>query len=250
MALRIAKADEMLRNYGCLYWMEDLERAGLTYGDLLAYLEGLHVECVCSPVHDRDTYTEDDVRGWRKRHIDPDTGEVASEFTNREPRVGDRKKSHVHVYFKMPGKKKPIHMSQLMEDFLPIASNRWVVVPDFDKIVRYCAHMDSPNKAQYDPAMIHGFANVNMSSIWEHKNMNRLQVLYEIDEAIREHHITSFHRLNRWAIDSGDVDYIAMVSGRHGYYCAIFASQRQERIDRQRARKALDASGAAKDVEK
>lgn len=231
MALRLAKPNELLRNYGMLYWLEDLERAGLTYGDLLAYLEGLHVECVCSPIHDRDHYTEDDVRGWVKRHIDPDTGEVATEYTNRQPRVGDLKKPHIHIYFKMPGKKKPIHMSQLMEDFLPYASNRWVVVPDFDKIIRYCAHMDAPNKAQYDPAMIHGFANVNMGAIWEHKNMNKMQVLMEIDEAIRKKGIKDYYHLNRWALSSGDVDYIAMVTGRYGYYTAIFNARRQARED-------------------
>lgn len=232
MALRLAKPNELLRNYGMLYYVEDLERAGLSYGDLLGYLEGLHVECVCSPIHDRDWYVEDDVRAWCKRHIDPDTGDVADEYTNRTPRVGDKKKPHIHIYFKLPGKKKPIHMSQMMEDFLPYSSNRWVVVPDFGKIVRYCAHMDSPNKAQYDPAMIHGFANVDMSDLWDHKNMNKMQVLMEIDEAIKQNRITSYHRLNRWALDSGDIDYIAMVSGRVTYYNAIFNSARQERIDR------------------
>ena len=237
MALRLAKPNELLRNYGMLYWVEDLERAGLTYGDLLGYLEGLHVECVCSPIHDRDHYVEDDVRGWVKRHIDPDTGEVATEYTNRQPRVGDLKKPHIHIYFKMPGKKKPIHMSQLMEDFLPYASNRWVVVPDFDKIVRYCAHLDSPDKAPYDPAMIHGFANVSMASLWEHKNMNKMKVLLEIDEAIRTKGITSYHRLDRWAKQTGDVDYIAMVTGRYGYFQALFSSRRQEKIDKAEAKK-------------
>lgn len=237
MALRLAKPNELLRNYGCLYWVEDLERAGLTYGDLLAYLEGLHVECVCSPIHDKDKYTADDVKAWCKRHIDPDTGEVASEYTNRTPEVGAPKKPHIHVYFKMPGKKKPIHMSQLMEDFYPIASNRWVVVPDFSAIIRYCAHMDSPEKAQYDAAMIHGFANVDMRCLWESKNNNRLYVLMEIDRAIREHHIKNYHRLNRWALETGDVDTIATVTGRHGYYCAIFNAERQERIDQAKRKK-------------
>lgn len=237
MALRIAKPDEMLRQYGMLYWVEDLERAGLTYGDLLCYLEGLHVECVCSPIHDRDTYTADDVRAWCKRHIDPDTGEVATEYTNRTPQVGQPKKPHIHIYFKCPGKKKPIHMSQLMEDFIPYASNRWVVVPDFAAIVRYCAHMDSPEKAQYDPAMIHGFANVDMSAIWEHKSYNKMKVLTEIDEQIQKSRITNYHRLNRWAMGTGDVDIISTVTGRHGYYTSIFNAMRQEKIDRANAKK-------------
>lgn len=233
MALRLLGEAEQARNMGCLIWVEDLERAGLTYGDLLGFVEGLHMPCVVSPMHDRDTYTDDDVRAWCRRHQDPDTGEVATEHTNRTPRVGDPKKPHVHIYFAFRGKRKPSEMSRQFDELVPgiVKPNRWVLVPDFPGIVRYCAHMDSPDKAQYDPLMIHGFCNVNMQSIFETGNKEPNLVLMEIEAAIKEFRIANYYRLNVWANQYGDPDVIKAVKGRTSHWVAYFNARRQEQQD-------------------
>lgn len=237
--LQLLKPTERARLMGCLIWVEDLERAKLTYGDLLAFLEGLHMACVVSPIHDEDTYTADDVRGWRNRHLDPDTGEVADEYTNREPKVGDKKKPHIHVYFNHKGPKAPRAMSRAFDEFIPglIADNRWVAVPDWEAIVRYCAHMDSPNKAQYDPLKIHGFANADMSGIWNQKTVQPMKVMMEVEKAIRRHKIPNYYRLNTWANATGDIEVINAVKGRTSHWTAIFNAMRQERVEQAERKK-------------
>lgn len=238
MALRLLDPNEGARNMGCMVWVEDLEKRGYTYGDLLAFLEDLHVQCVCSPIHDRDTYTAEDVRGWCKRHLDPDTGEVAEESLPLQPVMGNPKKPHVHVYFKFKGPRKPKDFAKYWADFVPeVTEKRFVLVPDWDAMVRYCAHMDAPNKAPYDPAMIHGFSNVDMSAIWESHCFNKVQVLLEINQTIKKNRIENYKRLNNWAIGTGDVDIISFVKGNHSYFCAIFAAHRQEKIDRAEKKK-------------
>lgn len=239
MALRLLQPTEMVRQMGNMVWIEDLEKRGHSYGDLLAFLEGIHVPCVCSPIHDRDTYTADDVRGWCKRHIDPDTGEVAEGDLPRQPRVGEPKKPHVHVYYNFKGKRKPRDVARLWEDFVPeVTEKRFVDVPDFGAMLRYCAHMDAPKKAQYDPMAIHGFANVCMAALWDERNFNKLEVLGEIDRYIEGHKIENVYRLVKWAFSTGDVAVISTVTGRYGFYAAIFAAKRQERIDRAERKKA------------
>lgn len=246
MALRMLKPDESARNLGCIIWVEDMDRAGVTYGDLLGFLDGLHVPCVCSPIHDKDKYTADDVRGWCQRHMDPDTGDVASEYTNRVPSVGDEKKHHIHVYFALAAKRKGSYMSALFDGFVPgiVKPNRWAIVPDWPGIVRYCAHLDSPDKAQYDPLLIHGFGNAKMDSLWKSEARNPNRILMEIDAAIEAERIENYHRLNRWANQYADPDVIAMVKGRTAYFTAIFAAMRQERNDAIAKRKAREQKEA------
>lgn len=241
MALRILGPDEPARLLGCIVWVEDLERAGLTYGDLIGFLADLHIQCVCSPVHDRDRYTAEDVRSWRRRHIDPDTGEVASQYTNREPAVGDSKKPHIHVYFYLRGKRKPREMSGYMDLLVPglIAPNRWAYVPSWYAIVRYCAHMDDQSKAQYSRFDVLGFANADLTPLADDRNVDKLQISLEIEKAIRDERISNYWDLNQWANRTGDTDIMHYVKGRTAYFVSLFKA----RADKQkwmRERKLLE----------
>lgn len=239
MALRLLKPDEGARNMGCIVWLEDLERAGMTYGDYIGFLADLHMAVVCSPVHDRDQYTAEDVRGWVKRHIDPDTGEVAGEYSNAQPSVGDHKKPHIHTYFCHKGQRKPKYMSEVMGDFIPglIAPNRWALVPDWGRIVRYCAHMDSPDKAQYSPFDVLSFGNADVSALSEDTNVDKLAVSLEIEQAIRTERIKNYWQLNQWANATGDRELMSVVKGRTAYFVSLFNARRQEAMDRKEREK-------------
>lgn len=251
MPLRMLKPEEKARNLGCMLWIEDLDRAGLSYGDVLAFLEGLHMPCVCSPVHDRDTYTADDVKGWCQRHIDPDTGEVRTEDLERQPQVGAPKKPHIHIYFAFKGVRQPKELSKYFDTLSPgiVAPNRFVLVPDFPGIVRYCAHMDSPEKAQYDPLSIHGFCNVNMSSIWGAESIDPMRTMIEVERAIVDYGIDDYWQLVRWVNANGDIEMIKCVKGRTAHWAAIFHAKRQERFDRKRRGKGQGMPSAVNIVE-
>ena len=72
---RLSETGEKVRNVVCLIYLEDLEKVGKTYFDLLGYLDHIHVVAVCSPLHDRDTFSPEDVLDWCLRHIDSETGD-------------------------------------------------------------------------------------------------------------------------------------------------------------------------------
>lgn len=240
MALRLLRENEGSRMTGRIVWCEDLEKANKTYGDLLGFLQDCGVQCVCSPVHNMDHYTPEDVRGWLKRHeecVNKDTGEIAPEYVDRLPKVGDKKKDHIHIYFRSKGPKKPKDWAKILDEFMPVDDYRWVKVEDWDWAVRYCAHLDAPNKAQYDPLTVRVFGNADGSSLFEQKKEDKEAALKKCNEYIKAANIHYYHELDAWAIASGDMHIMACVSGRVSYFSAKFNSMRQEKIDKQQQQK-------------
>ena len=241
-----------VRVAGAIYWMEDLEREGLTYGQLLGFLSDCGVKCVCSPIHNQDKYTEEDVRKWRKRNqdkLDPLTAEILSEFDETAPKIGDSKKPHVHMYLTAKGPKGGKGWSEIFEDFYPIAPNRFVKVPDWEWAVNYCCHRNVPEKYQYNVYDVKGFGGADLSPLLSSNKNNKLVTLNEINQAIVQYNIPNFYRLNKWAFETGDADVISCVTGRASYFIGVFNSKRQELQDliakREREEKKREARKAA-----
>ena len=80
---------------------EPLPHGDHWYDDLLSYMASLHVPCAVSPIHD-DPYDADDVRQWIERHLDPETMQVADEYKDQIPQVGQPHKEHVHILITCP----------------------------------------------------------------------------------------------------------------------------------------------------
>lgn len=223
------------RNVTAIYWLEDLERAGKTYGELLEYLDGLHIECVVSPIHNRDTYTSEDVRKWCKRHEDDITGDVASEFENRIPKIGDQKKAHIHLAFKLPGRKRVEWFCDLMKDFYPLKSWQMEVIDNWDSMIRYFAHMDSPEKAVYSRYDIHGFGGVNLDMLTKVSNESKLLKVMEVQQYVMENKTRYFHKLCDHYLKNGDIDAYNVLTSRSGYFIGYLRSVRQEWADKKEA---------------
>ena len=142
------KKGQLARNVAIIIFMEELENAGYTYHEFLAYCDSLHCECAVSPVHDKDEYTAGDVRRWVDRHIDPDhysfiSADIAK-VREIAPKVGDKKKAHIHVLIKYPGRNQGKFYSDLFGNILDLPPTRWQKVLNVDSYLRYFAHMDTP----------------------------------------------------------------------------------------------------------
>ena len=240
MPLPMAKPNQSYRLLGYIVWCEDLERIGKTYGDLLGFLSDLHIACVVSPIHDRDRYTKEDVEGWKYRHTDSETHVMKPEDEARIPEEGSAKKAHIHVYWSLSGSRKPTWLCEYLNLFYPDFFNprRFAAVPDWGKIVRYCAHMDSPNKAQYSPFDVIGFSNADLHELNDVKNEDSVGTLLEIENAIADNHIENYYRLNVWVNSTENTSWIRMVKGRTSHFVQLFNARRQEKIDAANKRKA------------
>lgn len=242
MADYMLKYGEKARTVTTIIWVEDLERR---YGDhwqkfFYGYLADLHIQIACSPVHDKDVYTETDVKNWQRRHIDPDTGEVATEFSNQEPRVGDPKKPHIHIICIVKGPMTREDFSELFLDLVWISPLKWQRVLHLDVLIRYLAHMDDPEKAQYSCFDVIGFGGINLKALTIQKSdeYTKAMSMAAVMEYIEDNNIRYYHVLAKWAKALGDYDIFSCVMGRTPTWVAYFSSLRLEKMDKDAKRKA------------
>lgn len=242
MANYMLKFGEKARTVTTLVWVEDLERR---WGDswpkyFYGYLADLRTMVCCSPVHDKDTYTDEDVRNWVRRHIDPDTGDVATEFTNEKPKVGDPKKAHIHLIVIVKGPQTREDFSAMFLDLIWIHPNKWQRVVHLDSMTRYMAHMDNPEKAQYSCFDIKGWGGFNLKPLTIQKSdeYTKAMAMASVMDYIEENNVRYYHRLVKWAKDLGDYDIFSCVVGRFGTFVAYFRSQTEEMVEKDKKKKA------------
>lgn len=244
------KDKEPTRLAACIIWLEDLLKLENVSNNteafvrLYSYLDNLHVQCALSPLHDKDTYTAEDVRNWVDKRIDPDyyqfISEDIQEVRKLAPKVGDSKKAHYHLEFKFPGPKTREHLTALMDPLLHIPVSKWEKVLDWDGYTRYLAHLDNVDKHHYSAFDITAFAGVDLSMLLRSKQTTNIRRLCEINQYIRDNKIEYYYQLDDWAYDTGDMDTIALVTGRASYYASKFRSKREHKAAIAAAKKAQE----------
>lgn len=245
MANYMLAPGEKARTVTCIVWVEDLERR---WGEehwkkhFYGYLADLRCMVACSPVHDKDTYSDEDVRNWCRRHEDPDTGDVATEYTNQTPRVGDPKKAHIHIIVIIKGPQYREDFSQMFLDLVWINPTKWQRVVHLDSMTRYLAHMDNPEKYQYSVFDVMGWGGFNLRPLTIQKSdeYTKAMAMASVMDYIEENDVRYYHHLAKWAKALGDYDIFACVMGRYGTFVAYFRDAREETAAKKAAKKAKE----------
>ena len=226
---RLSDTGEKVRNVVALIYLEDLEKSGKTYGDLLAFLDHKHFRAVVSPIHDRDYFTGDDVRDWCERHIDPETGDLDTHYLDDAPYVGKPKKPHCHVAVMSKGAKDAFHWTQDFEGLMHIRPSMWDKLQDYDAFVRYCAHLDSPQKTRYSEFDVVGFGGVDLSALLK---TDKHQTLAEVTDAFNlaeQRNVRNFHTFVKMCFASGDMGLVNVCLSRGSLFASYYSSiQREE----------------------
>lgn len=228
---RLSVTGEKVRNAIVLIYIEDLERCGATYGALLAYLDSLHMECCVSPVHDRDCFTADDVWSWCERHIDPDTGDLDMNYVDAAPYVGKHKKPHAHLLIKLPSQKSAKELSELMSGIVELRPSLWEKCISVPGSMRYWAHMDSPEKAQYSPMGIHGFGGIDMSPLMRTNEVKAVELSKAVHDMVSLHGCKYFHELVDLAYEVGDSELVSYLRGQGSFWANYMRSRSEKRRD-------------------
>ena len=242
MANYMMQPGDKARTATTIVWVEQLEKRWGEHWQkhFYGYLADLRTQVACSPVHDQDTYTETDVKNWVRRHIDPDTGDVATEYTNQQPRVGDPKKAHIHLIVIVKGPQRREDFSEMFLDLVWIHPNKWQHVVHLDTLIRYLAHMDNPEKHKYSVFDVMGFGGINLKPLTIQKSdeYSKATAMFFVQSYIEDNHIRYYHVLCKWAKAFGDYDVYACVMGRTPTWVAYFSSMRLEKMDKDAKRKA------------
>lgn len=163
------RAGQRSRNWTLIFYPEDLPE------DWKEQLDGLRVKWVESPVHDQDTNSD-----------------------------GTPKKIHVHTLFMFENVKNKEQVKKIFEDLFGTSESGSIVgvatpqqVNDRSGIVRYMAHLDNPEKVQYNVDDIIGHNGADVMEIIRFSMTETLNKMIAIEEYIESNGITEFAELSK-----------------------------------------------------
>lgn len=149
-------------------------------------ISSLHVPYIVSPLHDKDKKDN-----------------------------GSLKKPHYHILLLFPGKKSYTQIKTLTDK---LSSPIPQPVSSVQGLVRYFAHLDDPEKAQYSIKDIKGYCGADPSIYLTLTKPNRRKILKEISEYILTEHITSFSTLVRKALNDKNDAWFDIICDTNTWY--------------------------------
>lgn len=266
---RLSETGAKVRRAIAIVYIEDLEKAGKSYYDLLGFLDHLHIKAVVSPIHDMDVFSPEDVLDWCARHRDPETGDVDVKYCDYErdpstgevlkdpktgkpfskaPYVGKPKKKHCHIGLLLTNQLDAYELSDLLKPVLYIRPSMWDKMQDYGPFLRYLAHLDSPQKAKYSPFDIVGFGGVDLSPLIKDDATAKLATFGEVLQVVQQKKIKYFHQLVNTAFRSGDLDMQNCVISKASLFANYYRSMAQERMDEAEKEKRAKSAAAAGDI--
>ena len=130
-------------------------------------LDNLHVQWIESPWHDKDINAD-----------------------------GSPKKKHKHIALCFDGKKSYQQIKAITDS---VNSPIPVRAQDLKGLVRYMAHLDNPEKAQYDVGGIIGHGGADIANLLRPTSSQRYDYIREMIKYVKEHGITEFQDLMDYA---------------------------------------------------
>lgn len=157
------------RNFTAVMYPEDLP------DDWRERIDSTHVKWIESPLHDKDLNAD-----------------------------GQPKKPHHHTLFMFDSVKTLEKFGDYLKDIFGASDTGSIIgvatpqtVTDRCALVRYFAHMDNPEKAQYDVNDIKGHNGADPAEILRYNQSETLEMMSAIEQYIDDEHITEYSDLCR-----------------------------------------------------
>lgn len=196
------RAGQRTRNWLIIFYPEDLP------DDWKEKADELGVRWIESPVHDQD--------------VNPD---------------GTPKKTHVHTLWMFDAVKHKAQVAGLMRskfapDLDPEESIPGVATPmpcsDRSQSVRYMAHLDHPNKAQYDVSQIVGHNGADPAEVMRFSATETINMMIAMEEYIEEHRITELSDFSKAIRYENPEWYTILTTKTTMYFNAFIRSMRHK----------------------
>jgi hypothetical protein len=130
-------------------------------------LDDMHIEWVESPLHDNDFNA-----------------------------LGDKKKPHWHILMLFGGVKSYEQVKELTDKLNAPIPER---CHNARALVRYMAHLDNPEKAQYSISDIRAHGGVDIAELLRPSSSERYTIINEMITYVQDNHITEFQDLMDYA---------------------------------------------------
>ena len=177
------------------------------------------VKWVCSPLHDKDLSAD-----------------------------GTPKKSHYHILLMFSAVKTAAQVVDFLSSRFGTSEDSGSIigvaapqrVSDRTALVRYMAHMDNPEKAQYSVDEIRTFGGADVLELLQHNKREIAEMMMSIEQFIDDNGITELCDLSA-ALRQTDIDLYLLVATQHTYYFNAYIRSRRHKA-------LLDDVAAAEEV--
>jgi hypothetical protein len=148
------------------------------------------------------------------------------------------KKHHWHVVLQFEGKKSFEQIKAITDSLnAPIPQK----VANMVGVIRYMAHMDNPEKAQYLPSAIKTFGGMDISKFIKPTVTERYACLIEMRQYIKDNHITEFYQLYDYAAEHRYEDWFKLLSDNSAVIMNMYiTSQRHTPVQQHHTKQVTD----------
>lgn len=197
-----------------------------------------HFAAVISPLHNQDTWTEQDVGRWRESQrslhdvVIPEgattwrrkTGEMIRDkygcmVPQTEelpvPQVGDLKKEHRHCYLELDYS---MPMSTALEKVAPLNINYLEVINSKRGYLRYLCHLDNDEKARYAVPEVISLGGVDISCLYQQDESDKIEQEGRIYQYINEFKCHSIANLIHVLQQHDEILMYKEVKAHFGYW--------------------------------
>lgn len=160
-------------------------------------LDDEHIQWIESPLHDKDINAD-----------------------------GEAKKPHWHILVMFEGKKSFEQVKELTEKIHATIPQKCASAKG---LVRYMAHLDNPEKVQYDRGSIIGHGGADVSEYLKPTSSSRYQLISEMRQWINETDCVEFCDLFDYAAENHFDDWFPLLCDNSAYIMGEFIKSRRNR---------------------
>lgn len=161
-------------------------------------LDSYYIEWVESPLHDSDLNAD-----------------------------GEKKKPHWHILLLFSGVK---DIAQIVELVAPLNCPIPQKVHNQKSLVRYMAHLDNPEKSQYDISDIKAHGGVDIQELLKPSSSERKTLIKEMSYFIKDNNIIEFQDLFDYAAEHREDDWFPLIVDNSAYILDKYISSQRNRI--------------------
>lgn len=196
------RAGQRTRNWTVIFYPEDLP------DDWRERVDDLHFRWIESPLHDRDVNAD-----------------------------GSPKKPHHHALFMFSDVKRCEQITEMLKDVFGESETGSVIgvatpqkATDRSALVRYMAHMDNPEKAQYDVADIIGHNGADVLEVLRYSATEKREMLIAMEEYIEQNGIIELADFAA-AIRYEYPEWHTILATQMTYYFNAFIRSRRHKLE-------------------
>jgi hypothetical protein len=132
---------------------------------------------------------------------------------------GTEKKPHWHIAFNFKGSKSYVQMKEITD---MLCGTIPVAVHDMRGLIRYMAHMDNPEKKQYEPSMIIGHGGEDVQNYLKRTATERYVLIREMQRFIRENYVTELNAFMDYAAEERFNDWFPLMCDNSAYIISAY----------------------------